>query len=148
MADFYAAGMDEKAIEAAGAKPLDDELARIAGIKDQQGLQDEVAHLHMVGVNVMFRFGENQDLHDSSKVIGAAFQGGLGLPDRDYYVKTADKCVAPAPVSGAAPASATSPKLMRGSGHSASLVLVYGASGGVLMLVAALGVIGVGPFAS
>ena len=109
VADFYAAGMDEKAIEAAGAKPLDDELARIAGIKDAQGLEDEVAHLHMYGVNVMFRFGETQDLHDSSKVIGAAFQGGLGLPDRDYYVKTADKCVAPAPASGAAPVSATSP---------------------------------------
>src|ERR1700742_4117940 len=92
VADFYSAGMDEKAIEAAGAKPLDDELARIAGIKDAQGLEDEVAHLHMIGVTALFRFGETQDLHDSSKVIGAAFQGGLGLPDRDYYVKTADKC--------------------------------------------------------
>jgi putative endopeptidase len=108
VADFYAAGMDEKAIEAAGAKPLDDELARITGIKDAQGLEDEVAHLHMMGVGVMFRFGESQDLHDSSKVIGAAYQGGLGLPDRDYYVKTADKCVAPASASGTAPVSATS----------------------------------------
>ena len=108
VADFYTAAMDEKAIDAAGAKPLDDELARIAAIKDAQGLQDEVAHLHMIGVPAMFRFGENQDLKDSSKVIGVAYQGGLGLPDRDYYVKTADKCVAPAAASGTAPVSATS----------------------------------------
>ena len=43
----------------------------------------------------MFGFGEMQDFKDSTKVIGAAFQGGLGLPDRDYYLKTADKCQAP-----------------------------------------------------
>ena len=109
VADFYAAGMDEKAIEAAGVKPLDDELARVAGVKDAQGLQDEVAHLHMIGVTAMFRFGETQDLHDSTKVTGEATQGGLGLPDRDYYTKTADKCLAPAAASGAAPVSATSP---------------------------------------
>ena len=85
--DFYAAGMDERAIDAAGIKPLQSEFAAIDAIKDQAGLQREMAHLHMIGVDVMFNFGQMQDFKDSSKVIGAAFQGGLGLPDRDYYLK-------------------------------------------------------------
>ena len=106
--DFYAAGMNEKAIDKAGISPLDQELQRIADLKDPQGLQDEIAHLHMIGVNALFRFGESQDQKDATKVIGVASQAGLTLPDRDYYLKTADKCAAPAPASGAAPVSATS----------------------------------------
>ena len=85
--DFYAAGMDEQAVDAAGIKPLQSEFDAINAIKDQAGLQKEMAHLHMIGVDVMFNFGQMQDFKDSSKVIGAAFQGGLGLPDRDYYLK-------------------------------------------------------------
>ncbi|MFI4967698.1 MAG: M13 family metallopeptidase [Gammaproteobacteria bacterium] len=85
--DFYAAGMDEQAVNAAGIKPLQSEFDAINAIKGQAGLQKEMAHLHMIGVNVMFNFGQMQDFKDSSKVIGAAFQGGLGLPDRDYYLK-------------------------------------------------------------
>jgi putative endopeptidase len=102
--DFYATGMDEAAIEAAGVKPLQPEFDAIAAIHDRASLQKEIAHLQMMGVDAGFGFGQMQDFKDSSQVIGAAFQGGLGLPDRDYYLKTADKCVAPA---AAAPAAGT-----------------------------------------
>ncbi|HEV2320954.1 MAG TPA: M13 family metallopeptidase, partial [Gammaproteobacteria bacterium] len=100
--DFYASGMDEQAIEAAGVMPLKPELDRIAAVKDTADLQAEIAHLQMIGVDALFDFGQMQDFKDSSKVIGAAFQGGLGLPDRDYYLKTADKCQAPAAGTSAA----------------------------------------------
>ncbi|MGE5626283.1 MAG: M13 family metallopeptidase [Bacillota bacterium] len=107
LGDFYATGMDETGIEKDGLKPLQSEFDAIAAIQDQAGLQKEVAHLHTIGVNVMFGFGSGQDFKDSSKVIGIAGQGGLGLPDRDYYTKTADKCTAPAPAASTAPASAS-----------------------------------------
>ncbi|MGE0493911.1 MAG: M13 family metallopeptidase [Vulcanimicrobiota bacterium] len=87
LADFYASGMDTKAINAAGLKPLADELARIEAITDQASLQAEVARLHSMGVWVYFNFGAVQDSKDSSKVIGQLSQGGLGLPDRDYYFR-------------------------------------------------------------
>jgi putative endopeptidase len=93
--DFYATGMDEAAVDAAGIKPLEPEFQRIDAIKNMTDLQDDVAHLQMIGVNAMFGFGEIQDFKDSTKVIGIAGQGGIGLPDRDYYLKTSDKCVAP-----------------------------------------------------
>ncbi len=85
--DYYASGMDEKTIEAMRTKPLDDELKRIDGIKDRTDLQKEIAHLHTIGVGVLFRFTSGQDAKDSSKEIGQAVQGGLGMPDRDYYTK-------------------------------------------------------------
>ncbi len=85
--DFYAAGMDEAAIEKAGLDPLLPEFKRIAQIQGTPGLLQELAHLHMIGVNAVFFFGQTQDLKDSSKVIGTASQGGLSLPDRDYYLK-------------------------------------------------------------
>ena len=85
--DFYASGMDEAAINKAGLTPLQPELDRIAAIQNQKQLQAEIAHLQMIGVNAVFQFGSMQDIKNSSKVIGAAFQGGLGLPDRDYYLR-------------------------------------------------------------
>ncbi len=85
--DFYASGMDEAAIDKAGIDPLKPELKRIDDIKDMAGLEDEIARLHLMGVHALFSFGNMQDFKDSSKMIGAADQGGLGLPDRDYYTK-------------------------------------------------------------
>jgi len=93
--DFYATGMDEAGIEKTGIRPLQPVFDAIDAVHDQASLQKEVAALQMIGVNAMFGFGEQQDFKDSTKVIGVAFQGGLGLPDRDYYMKTADKCVTP-----------------------------------------------------
>ena len=89
--DFYASCMDEKQINAAGAKPLDPEFGRIAAIRSVADLQAEVGRLQSVGVRALFDFGSTQDMKDSTRVIGGADQGGLGLPDRDYYTKTDDK---------------------------------------------------------
>ena len=89
--DFYASCMDEKQINAEGAKPLDAELARIGAIQSVAELEAEIARLQGMGVRALFNFGSTQDEKNSSQVIGSADQGGLGLPDRDYYTKTEDK---------------------------------------------------------
>ncbi|HWC66381.1 MAG TPA: M13 family metallopeptidase, partial [Thermoanaerobaculia bacterium] len=89
--DFYAACMDEAKIESEGAKPIAPELERIAKIADRAGLEAEVARLHEEGVPALFAFGSQQDKKNSEEVIAGAFQGGIGMPDRDYYVKDDDK---------------------------------------------------------
>jgi putative endopeptidase len=89
--DFYSACMDTTAIDAAGIKPIEPELARIALLKSSADLQAEVARLQREGVGALFRFGSNQDAKDSTQVIGGANQGGLGLPERDYYLRDDEK---------------------------------------------------------
>lgn len=88
--DFYASAMDESAIDTAKAEPLADEFKRIDAIKDKSGVLSEIAHLHSMGVTSLFGFTSGQDDKNSSMVISQAFQGGIGLPDRDYYTKTDD----------------------------------------------------------
>ena len=85
--DYYASGMDEQAIEAMRTKPLQEKLNRIDMIKDRQDVLAEIAHLHSIGVNAFFNFGAGQDAKDSTRDIAQAVQGGLGMPDRDYYTK-------------------------------------------------------------
>src|SRR5438270_4015577 len=82
--------MDEKTIEAMRTKPLQDELAKIDNMKDRQDVLKEIGHLHLIGVNAFFNFGSGQDAKDSTRVIAQAAQGGLGMPDRDYYLKKDD----------------------------------------------------------
>jgi len=89
--DYYATCMDETKIEADGLKPLASELARIEKIKDQKALQDEILHLHSMVINVLFASGSTQDFKNSAEVTAEVDQGGLGLPDRDYYLKTDEK---------------------------------------------------------
>lgn len=89
--DYYASCMDEAAIEAAGVTVLQPEFDRMAKIKDQATLQSEVAHLHSINVPVLFRFGAAQDYKDATQIIGQLFQGGLSLPDRDYYTNPDEK---------------------------------------------------------
>lgn len=89
--DFYASCMDTAAIDAAGAKPIEPELTQIAAIQTLADLRAETARLHSKGVGVLFRFNSTQDAKDSTHEIGAAFQGGLGLPERDYYMKQDEK---------------------------------------------------------
>ena len=89
--DFYASCMDEKQVNAEGIKPLKPEFDRIQAITDRAELEATVAHLQLEGVNAMFDFGSTQDEKNSSQVIGGAEQGGLGLPDRDYYLDTGKK---------------------------------------------------------
>ena len=88
--DYYASGMDEKTIEAMRTKPLQDELAKIDSMKDRQDVLKEIGHLHMNGVNAFFNFASGQDDKDSTREIAQAEQGGLGMPDRDYYTKDDD----------------------------------------------------------
>ena len=85
--DYYAACMDEKAVEAAGLKPLEDELGQIRGLRDKAQLAAVVARLQREGADVMFQFSSGQDFKDSNQVIAQVDQGGLGLPERDYYLK-------------------------------------------------------------
>lgn len=89
--DFYFSGMDEEAIEKQGLAPLASEFARINAIKNLADLESLLSHLHLIGVNVLFDFSSMQDFKNSEKMIAAAFQGGLGLPDRDYYLKDSPK---------------------------------------------------------
>jgi predicted metalloendopeptidase len=93
LGDFYASCMDERRIEADGLKPLEPQLARIAAISSLAELQKEAAHLHSLGVRVFFGFTSTQDDKNSEQMIGQATQGGLGLPDRDYYTKEDDRSV-------------------------------------------------------
>jgi putative endopeptidase len=86
--DYFASGMDEQAVSTAGIAPLKDELGRIDTIKNKNDVLKEVAHLHTLGVGALFSFGSSPDDKDSMKVISHALQGGLGMPDRDYYTKT------------------------------------------------------------
>ena len=89
--DYYSSCMDEKAIEAKGAEPLKPGLERIAKIDSKAEIADVAAA--MVHDNVLFRFDSTQDFRDANQVIAEADQGGLGLPDRDYYVKDDAKSV-------------------------------------------------------
>ncbi len=89
--DFYAACMNTEQIDTAGITPIQPELERIAAITTIPQMEDEVAHLQGQGTRVLFSFGSEQDDKNSRQVIGAADQGGLGLPDRDYYTKQDDK---------------------------------------------------------
>lgn len=85
--DYYASCMNVGAIDKAGLTPLDTELQRIAAVHDAASLQAEVARLQGEGLSVMFDFGSTQDFKDSTKEIAAVRQAGLGLPDRQYYLK-------------------------------------------------------------
>jgi endothelin-converting enzyme/putative endopeptidase len=91
--DFYFACMDEKAIDAKGVAPLKAELDRIAALKSKKDLADLVATLLKSGTPEFFNFSSEQDAKDSTQEIAGLDQGGLGLPDRDYYFKTDQKSV-------------------------------------------------------
>jgi putative endopeptidase len=102
--DYWAACMDESGIEAAGLKPLQPELDRIAALKSKKELTPEIAHLHHLFAGAwqqgdnqtntpFFGFNGQQDYDDASKVVAQIDQGGLSLPNRDYYIKTDEKSV-------------------------------------------------------
>ena len=94
--DFYASFMNEPRLEQLGLSPLNAELAKIAAIKDKAELPAMLAHLGQLGVGVPFDFGIHQDAKDSTKYVADIAQGGLGMPDRDYYLKPDDKKLADA----------------------------------------------------
>jgi putative endopeptidase len=88
--DYYASCMNTDAIAAAGLKPLQPELDRIAALKDKSDLTALLAHYQLINVNAFFAYGEQQDFKDARKQIALVDQGGLGLPERDYYLRTGD----------------------------------------------------------
>jgi endothelin-converting enzyme/putative endopeptidase len=93
--DYFKSCMDTAAIEKAGLKPIEADLAQIAALKSAAELPPLLGKLHVETSDrgLMFGFGSTQDWEDSDKVIGEVSGGGLGLPDRDYYLRTDKKSV-------------------------------------------------------
>jgi putative endopeptidase len=86
--DFYGGCMDEAAIEARGLEPLRPLLAQIDAIQSVAGVGEMIGRLHVASVPVAFSTSAGSDLHAPTNVITWVAASGLGLPDRDYYVKT------------------------------------------------------------
>jgi len=85
--DLYGSCMDEKAVNEKGIAPIKPELDRVAAVKDKQSLIEEIAHVQLIGPSPLFNFYSSPDLHNADMVIAYIDQGGLSLPDRDYYIK-------------------------------------------------------------
>ena len=88
--DLYASFMDEKKRDALGLKPLAADFARIAGLKNKQQIPALIAHFNRVGATAPYDFAIHQDAKDATRYIVDLTQSGLGLPDRDYYLKDDD----------------------------------------------------------
>ncbi|MGH7596927.1 MAG: M13 family metallopeptidase, partial [bacterium] len=82
---FYATGMDSAKIEAEGMTPIAADLTRVAALQSPDELQKEIAWFHQYTVPAIFNFFSGDDDKNSTQVIAQIYQGGLGLPDRDYY---------------------------------------------------------------
>ena len=89
--DYYESCMDEKSADAAGVKPIEADLKRIAAIQDKKDVAAELVHLHLIDNNALFGFGSTIDYKDARRQIAVVDQAGLSLPDRDYYLKEDDK---------------------------------------------------------
>lgn len=89
--DYYGACMDEKAVDRKGLDPLKPELERIRAVQDKPALIDAIARVHLIGPNPLFTFNSRPDLHNASMVIAEIDQGGLSLPDRNYYLQNDPK---------------------------------------------------------
>ena len=85
--DFYGSCMDEQRINALGVKPLQPLLSEIDRVRTRAGLQDAIARLHDLTLFVPFSVTSTPDRHQPSRMIARVGAGGLGLPDRDYYLK-------------------------------------------------------------
>ena len=88
--DLYASFMNEARRDKLGRKPLDAEFARIAALRQSSELPALIAHFNRIGVNAPFDLGVTQDGRDATRYAVALVQSGLGLPDRDYYLKDDD----------------------------------------------------------
>ncbi|HXI47111.1 MAG TPA: M13 family metallopeptidase [Steroidobacteraceae bacterium] len=87
LADLYASFMNEGQLEALGLKPLQAEFAAIDAIKDMNALPVLVAHMNAIGAGAPYGLFVNLDARNSTQYAVSLFQGGLGMPDRDYYLK-------------------------------------------------------------
>ncbi|MCE9580411.1 MAG: M13 family metallopeptidase, partial [Deltaproteobacteria bacterium] len=89
LGDYYAACMNEDAIEQAGLAPVKDLLAAADGVKDFASATAAITTLHQAGIDVLWDIGPTQDFADATQVIAGLDQAGLGLPDRSYYLESA-----------------------------------------------------------
>jgi putative endopeptidase len=89
--DFYGSCMDEATVNKKGIEPIKADLDRISAISNKGQLIAAIGHLHTVGVRALFGFGSQPDLHNATMYIAGVIQGGLSLPDRDYYIKSDPK---------------------------------------------------------
>jgi putative endopeptidase len=87
LGDLWASCMDEDGIEKRARAELEPELKRIDAVRDPRTLVDAIAHLHSIGVGAAFGFDSEIDFKDASMMIAGVSQGGLGLPERDYYFR-------------------------------------------------------------
>lgn len=87
LGDYYASGMNTALIEKLAVDPVMPDLTMAANVKNIDDLQDAIAYLHTQGIPVYFVFVGAQDDKDSSRVVGTFWQHGLGLPERDYYLR-------------------------------------------------------------
>ncbi|MBX3191946.1 MAG: M13 family metallopeptidase [Labilithrix sp.] len=88
LGDFYASCMDEAGIEKAGTKPLEPWLKAIDDVKDPASLTKALGKLQAEGLGMVFDLGSAQDFNDATQVVGMLWQGGLGMPEREYYIDT------------------------------------------------------------
>lgn len=88
--DLYLSFMDEARLETLGVRPLSSEFARVDALKSKPDIAAEIAHLEQIGVNTPYAAQVHQDNKDSTRYIVDLGQGGLGLPDRDYYLEDSD----------------------------------------------------------
>jgi len=91
--DYYGSCMAEAAIETKGAAPLTADLRRVDAINAKTDIPAVVGHMHTVGMSGFFSFGSAPDFKDATQYMLILGQGGLGLPDRDYYLKTDENSV-------------------------------------------------------
>ena len=91
--DYYASCMDTDGIEKRGLAPIQPELDRIAALQSKAELPPLIAHLNRLSVGVFFDYGSQQDFKDATREIAYIDQSGLGLPEKDYYLRTDEKSV-------------------------------------------------------
>ncbi|MBV9216576.1 MAG: M13 family metallopeptidase, partial [Acidobacteria bacterium] len=93
VSDFYTTCKDQALADKNGIGPIKPLLAQIDRIKTRADVERMIAELAKIGIGAPFNFGGGQDSHDPANVIAQVFAGGLGMPDRDYYLKTDDRFV-------------------------------------------------------
>ncbi len=91
--DFYGACMDEATVNRRGVEPLKPLLGEIDKIESRGELEAMIGKLHAVAINVPFGVASGSDNHNPVDVLAQIYASGLGLPDRDYYLKTEDRFV-------------------------------------------------------
>jgi len=87
IADLYGSFMDETTLEQRGLKPIDGEFAKVAALHSKAEIPALIAHLNRIGVTAPYTPGVHQDARDSTTYVFDLGQDGLGMPDRDYYLR-------------------------------------------------------------